>query len=160
VKLTSRTVSDRSRFEVVGFWRGEFGLVHWEQTRTRKRADDQAQGTFDSIPVRYLMNSGQVVRENSKVRITGDWPSKWTIASLQDLGVFCAYIDDRARAGGAQEAADVFRKSITPASPQTEQLLVYIAALKKAQSTLSQCLDSNTNHQLAEVTELAQKWLN
>ena len=159
VELSNRVVSDRSRFEVIGFWRGAFGLVHWERTMTRKRADDEAQSTFASIPVRYLMHSGQVIRENSTVLVTGSWPSQWSIDSLSDLGAFCAFIYDEAKEHGAQDEAKIFRQSIRFAWPPTEQLLVYIAALESAEAALSPWLTPSNRRHLAEVVLRARTWL-
>jgi hypothetical protein len=152
-------LNDRFRFEVIGYWQGDFALVHLAHSRSRELAEKEVRNTFEAIRVKYLMLSGQVVRENQKVEITGTWPSEWAVKSLQDIGIFCSFIYEQAKGRGGQRDADAFRESITRAWPPTEQLLVYISALELAQVKLVPHLESKAKEQLAEVLSVAQSWL-
>lgn len=152
-------LSGRAWFEVIGFWNGEYRLLHWNQTMTRDLAEKEAKNTFKTIAVRYLMRSGRVISENHKVEITGKWPTKWTVKTHQDIGVFCSFLYEQAKGNGGQSAADIFRNSITCASPVTEQLRVYILALEKAQVVLVPYLSSEIKIVLADVLRSARAWL-
>lgn len=51
------------------------------------------------------MAAGHVTLENRRVHVTGEWPARWRVATLPDFAVFCAFVFEQARAGGAGEAA-------------------------------------------------------
>jgi|WetSurMetagenome_2_1015567.scaffolds.fasta_scaffold11695_9 hypothetical protein len=148
-----------SRFEVIGFWHGEYALLHWEQTPTRSSADEQARSTFRELHVRYLLHSGEVIDENQGVEITGTWPAKWVVKSHQDVGVLCAFVYESAMAHGGRREADAFRSSITRAWPITEQLLVYVSALEMAHVALAPYLGPEVMTVLAEVLKTVRGWL-
>ena len=150
---------DGARFEVLGYWRGDYGVVHAASFPTMAAAETEAETTFSSLRVRYLLRSGEVVKQRDEVEITGDWPDEWPFASLPDLGISCAFLYERARAHGAGEVAEDFRHAVTFAWPPTEQLIVYVEALQLARDSLSPCLSTPERDNLHAALKSARRWL-
>ena len=150
--------ADRSRVEIVGFWRGEFRVIHVEHASSPAKAEKQAADVFTSFPVRYLLHAGATVRENVAVHITGDWPERWQIQRYQDLGVLCAFIYEQAQKSGAADAAEDFRRSIQFAWPVTEQVMVYRSALQYALRSLSRWLSVEALNAIREALATIQRW--
>jgi len=150
--------SDRSRVEVIGYWQNEFRVVHVEHAANRKQAEERAKNDFACLPIRYLMHDGHVVQENGEVRTTGSWPTEWKIQRYQDLGVLCAYIFEHAKQAGLVNEAEAFRRSIQPASPVTEQVMVYETALVQALNLFSHKLPSSATSAIRGALESIQGW--
>jgi len=150
--------SDRSRVEVIGYWQNEFRVVHVEHTSNRKQAEESAMHDFSCLPVRYLMHDGRVVQENGEVPTTGNWPAELKIQRYQDLGVLCAFIFEQAKQVGLVNEAEAFRCSIRLASPVTEQVMVYEAALVQALNSFSHKLPSHITAVIRGALETIQSW--
>jgi hypothetical protein len=154
-----RQVPDRTRIEIIAYWRGAFGLVDQSHAHTAAAALIRARGAFGSRPTRYLMESGRVIEENKAVRTTGEWPAEWKVTTISDLGTFCAFLFEQAANAGAGGAATRFKGSIHAAWPPTEQLMVFISSLEVAQATLGPYLDSHARHSLEAVLMTSRAWL-
>jgi hypothetical protein len=148
-----------TRFEVLGYWRGEYRVVHAASFLTMAAAETEAETTFSSLRVRYLLRAGELVKQRDDVEITGDWPDEWQLASVPDLGIFCAFLYERARTHGAGEVAEEFRHAVTFAWPPTEQLIVYVDALQLARDRLSPYLSTTERKNLRLALESARRWL-
>jgi hypothetical protein len=150
--------ANRSRFEVIGYWLGEFRVIHVRHAQKHVEAEKQAAKAFDALPIRYLMHSGKIVRENTAVHITGSWPEHWQFQRYQDLGVLCAFIYEQARQQGAGEAVEDYRKSVYEAWPASEQIEVYRSALEKASSTLYGWLPAEALNAIHEALATIEIW--
>jgi hypothetical protein len=155
---TSRR-SDLGRLEIIGFWRGDFHVIRSRTFAHLEGATQAAQYTFDGIPIRFLMESGRVTRENEKVDVTGVWPEHWVFANLRDLSVLCAFLYESAMSGGAGERAEQFRARLGTAYPATEQVLVYIDALKEGYFLLEPFVSKEAHAALAKGLLVARDWL-
>jgi|GEM_PF-2346589 len=149
---------DRTRIEIIGFWRNSFRVVDVDYASNRKQAGEAALNDFSCLPIRCFMQDGQTVRENPEVQITGEWPGVWKIQRYQDLGVLCAFIFEQTKRKGLIEAAEDFRRSIRPASPITEQVMVYEAALARALNSFSKELPPNVTSAISGALETIQSW--
>lgn len=147
------------RLEIIGFWKGRFHVVHSESNDDQEGSRRRARDTFDSLPVRLLMDRGRVKEENTSVQITGTWPETWSIFRIQDLGVLCAFLHDSAVNGGAGERAERFRGLVYFAFPATEQLLVYQNALTQGRALLGPFLSEQAQAALQQGLKMAKKWL-
>jgi len=158
VSLTQGFTPDRTRIEIIGFWQKEFRVVDVAYASNRKQAEETATNDFLCLPILYFMEDGHTVRENPEVQITGDWPGVWKIQRYQDLGVLCAFIFEQINRRGLVEAAEDFRRSIRPASPITEQVMVYEAALVRALNSFSKELPSNVSSAISGALDVIQTW--
>jgi len=159
LNVVTSFVRDRTRIEEIGFWRGTFGLVRRRRHPSRKDAEKEALDSFNVLRAKYLMRSGKVVEENDQVTIIGDWPPVFSFASLRDLGVFCAFIYEKAIEGGAKDEAVKFRESIRLESTGTEQLVTYIKSLELGQSKLETYLSPADRSILWQAHQTARGWL-
>jgi hypothetical protein len=150
--------ADRSRVEVVGFWRDEFRVMDVRYTSTRAEANKEAVDVFTALPIRHLMHVGNSIRENSDVHITGTWPECWKIQRYQDLGVLCAFIYEQARQAGAAQVAEDFRNSLHAAWPVTEQVMVYRSALEVARKSLAHWLTADALAAVQVALSKIQSW--
>lgn len=150
---------DRGRFEVVGFWRGSFSVVDAQAFDSIEQARRVAHGAFEHLPIRFLMEHGTVKTENPIVAVSGEWPSQWRIQTLRDLGVLSAYVWEVACENGGRGAADDFRARLYPATPGTEQVVVYVQALEVARKSLSRFLSGPSIKALNEGLRVARAWI-
>jgi hypothetical protein len=152
-------LSDVGCVEVIGYWQGEFRVVHTQRWRDLPTAMVSAEADFSQLPIRYLLKDGVPIRENPAVEVTGTWPSEWKFVRIQDIGVLCAYLFETASAAGNHDQANRFRARITPASPATEQLLVYLGALKFAEQNLFSTLPEVAQQALHSGLSACNAWL-
>jgi hypothetical protein len=145
--------------EVIGYWHGEFHVVHSAQAHDLQTALTSAERTFSALPIRFLLTRGSVIRENASVTVTGTWPEAWRFARVQDLGVLSAYLFECASAAGGAEPARVFREGITPAWPMSEQPHVYLRALEFAERELVAFLPESARLALREGISTGRRWL-
>ena len=159
--VTVRTLlqHDRTRFEVVGYWRGQFALFHSHTRVSHALAEKEALDCFNMGRVKCLMESGRKVKENPEVVLTGEWPSDWTIRVIPDVGVFCAYLFEQACRNGGRLPAERFRSQIGFAWPPTELVMMYLAALEFAQTQLPLYLNSHDTALLADILATVKGWL-
>jgi hypothetical protein len=151
-------VTQLGRFEVLGYWSGEFRVVHSEATDDIDSARSAAERTFAQLGVHALLHRGTVVRANPDVHVTGAWPASWHFERIQDLGVLCAFLYDCAKTSCSGEA-ERFRAMIVSAWPPTEQLIVYLGALRFAERDLTSCLPSVARTPLERGISAATEWL-
>ena len=128
--------TDIGMFELIGFWQGQFCVIHSEQFGCIATARIAAKTVYDTHPVRFLMERGLASGEDSSVEISGAWPTLWSLKCIHDLNALCAYLYETAAQHGAGEQADEFRSLIYSASPTTEQLMVYVHALESGRKTI------------------------
>ena len=133
----SRFEDERYRVETIGFWRGDYRVVDLLRFKNRTRAERHALDQFEALPVRYLMEAGVVVQEKPEIDVSGNWPVDWQFGSIRDLGVFCAYIYERALVKKSHEFARDFRGSIGAAWPLTELIANYQRSLQFAKQHVS-----------------------
>ena len=151
--------TDRGRFEVVGFWRGSFSVVHAQAFDSIEQARREARDSFEQLAVRFFMEGGNIKGENPTVVVSGEWPARWRIERLQDLGVLSAHLWEVACGNGGQDAANDFRALIHLAAPATEQVLVYLHALEAANKSLPRFLTPPSIEALSEGLRAARAWL-
>jgi len=151
--------TDQGRFELVAYWRGLFHVVRARACDSVGEARREAQDWFDHRAVRFLMERGSVVRENAKVIVSGEWPSKWKIETLYDLGCLAAYLYETACQHDGQAAADDFKALIILATPGTEQVVVYLRALEHARQSLSRFLSRRSIAALDAGLRAGRSWL-
>jgi hypothetical protein len=145
--------------EVIGYWRGEFHIVHSSEHPSLPLAQREAERTFSTLPVRFLSESGTVLDENPAVPVTGEWPHQWTFNQVQDLGVLCAYLYESAVIAHLTTQAEQFRDMITPAWPATEQLTVFIHALEFVERTFVARLPKASRDAADAGLRRARAWL-
>jgi hypothetical protein len=145
----ARFTSERYRVETVGSWHGNYRVVELQRFSNKSRAEVYATDQFESLPVRYLMNAGKVIRERPDINLTGEWPLRWEFKSIRDLGVFCAYVYENAMLRGAKDFAREFRASLVAAWPHQELLANYRIALMNAKQKVG--LWASSKHDIANL---------
>jgi len=66
---------------------------------------------------------------------------------------------ESASLNGGQEAADAVRSLVRPASPATEQIVVYLGALTAARDSLKRFLPASDRDALDRGVALAEQWV-
>lgn len=151
--------SDRTRVEVIGYWRWEFALVDCHHRSCPGKAMDEAESLMAVVPVRYLLRAGKVISEDSSVEVTGVWPEEWTFRSYRHLGSCCAFVYEQAVAEHAREEAEEFRDMVAVSLLPREQVMAYISALKWAKRRLRRRLGRDVLRVIDEALAAARKWL-
>lgn len=128
---------ERMRVEVIGFWRGRFAL------HEALRVDSSAQfyryldGLDGKLPVRYVLDRGQVQRSNEEVIIHGEWPVRWRFHSPRVIELFCAFLNERLLDRGLEALAGRLRARTPKHGLRTRRYREYRFALEFAEDALS-----------------------
>jgi hypothetical protein len=141
-KAISKFSNQTYRAETIGYWHGDYRIVELQRFRNKVRAEAYATTQFDNLPVHYLMDSRKAVAERPEVEVTGEWQREWQFHTIRDLGVFCAYICEKARLRGNPDFAEEFRSSIRAAWPVTSLLNNYRESLMFAKMHFASWADS------------------
>jgi len=160
-KLVERRTmaAEAHRLEVIGYWKGEFGIVHFQRFASVSAAMKEANDLLKVVPVHYLLKSGKVLRIHRHLDVTGEWPRHWRFRRGQHLGVCCAFVYDQAREHGARKEAEAFKRKVWYEGSPAEQVGVYVDALDWAEQHLSRWLDVKDIRVLKQAVAQGREWL-
>jgi hypothetical protein len=158
-KTISRFNNETFRVETVGYWHGDYRVVEVQRFRNKVRAEAYATTQFENLPVRYLMASGKVVAQRPDVEMTGEWSDEWQFRTIRELGVFCAYIYEKAQLRGDHDFAREFRSSIRAGWPVTILLNNYRQSLMFAKAHDASWAESVDAVPLSRAIEATETWL-
>jgi hypothetical protein len=156
VSIKSEKVNDQAIIEQIGFWKGNFGLVNSSHFQSVKIAMEAADSLFKIGLVKFIMEQGEIIRENEELSTNGTWPETWVIDSIQKIGIFCAYLYDLSHSDNL-ETANKFKDSLVVAGPWSEQLIVYLNSLNFAAENMS--FPPTVRSQVNKVILQIQTWL-
>jgi hypothetical protein len=133
-------VKERTRVNVVGYWKGAYAVVWSKVFLKRADAEREADGHFKIKPMRYRVNNGETIRLNEAIQITGDWPESWEFTHFWNLGSFCAFLYREALAAGRAQEADAFKASLHQVMPGSEAMAMFHGSLSKAKKLFGEHL--------------------
>lgn len=151
------TTPGKVKLETVGYWQGQYKLIEVKVHPAVENAMKHQGELTPTIPIRYLMQDGRIVKENKDVQITGDWPAQWDFAQIRDIGVFLCYLWWLLKSQHRHEQARRLRASITPAWPPTELLLVFQESLLQAKQDFAS--DVATTKLINRALKTIKRWL-
>jgi hypothetical protein len=120
---------NKTRFEVIGYWNNEIRIMEINQYSNHEEAKNDSERIFELGKVKYLLEKGIIYKENKSLLLTGNWPDQWEFKTVQDFGVFCAFVYEYLKPKNLG-VADEFKKAMMPETTQTEQLVLFIRELE------------------------------
>jgi hypothetical protein len=152
-------VKERTRVNVIGFWKGVYAVTRTEVFLKRKDAELQADASFKQRPIQIRARDGMVIATNEEIKITGDWPKEWSFHRASDWGVFCAFLYQELFKGGHKEEAESLKKSLRIETPGTEMLLMFQSALTNTNKRSSQWLTPQAKAGLDLALSKIDSWI-
>jgi hypothetical protein len=120
----------KTRFEVIGYWNNETRIMEINQYPNREKAKIDSEILFKLGKVKYLLEKGLIYKENKTLLLTGKWPDEWEYKTVQDFGVFCAFVYEYLKPKNIK-VANEFKSRMMPAYPESEQLMQFLKDLEQ-----------------------------
>jgi len=156
---TKLFIASRTRWELVAYWGGQYHVCEAMRLPDAEKARDLAMREFQSMPVRYLMEAGKVVRENPTVDLTGTWPRPVPLRGFRDLGVLCALVYQEASACGGKQAADDLKARLGMRWPASVMIGMYVQAIRDSLESLKPFLESRTVVEMENAIRTGREWI-
>jgi hypothetical protein len=150
--------NDLERWELLVRWKGALAVVEESEALPASVQDVRAAAMFRDLPIRFLARNGVIVQRNVGVQVQDDWPTTFDMVRERDVGVFCAFVFERAKAGGLREEADAFRSLLHGTMPGIEMAVMYDKALEFAAHNIAGRLDARHQGELDRVRKMVRSW--